>query len=119
MPSHFRFITIGLVLLPIAAVVFLFLWKSKPRDSIFQGPGFRLTLPGRWKSLPSEDPRRWVYQGCQDDHLTVSFFFGLRDGLTDNERFDGFVKLVELRRSAETEMPGSETVTTTETVYAA
>jgi len=46
-------------------------------------------------------------------------FFGLRDGLTDNERFDGFVKLVELRRSAETEMPGSETVTTTETVYAA
>jgi hypothetical protein len=47
------------------------------------------------------------------------FFFGLRDGLADNERFDGFVKLVELRRSAETEMPGSETVTTTETVYAA
>jgi hypothetical protein len=40
MPSHFRFITIGLVLLAIAAVVFLFPMEIKTQRFYFPGTWF-------------------------------------------------------------------------------
>ncbi len=82
-------------------------WRSKPKDTIVDDRAFHIVLPGRWMRKPSADPTRWVYRSEDgDEQVTISVLSATHQ-LDANERSMGFQRILELRRRAETETPGS------------
>jgi hypothetical protein len=90
--------------------------KSKATDTAIDEGAFRLTLPGQWNKTPSSDPTRWVYHSDNAEELTVSLL-GFKSGMSADERSNSFKRLAELRKHAESAMPGLTAVTTTDTTF--
>ncbi len=90
--------------------------KSKPKETVIDERAFRFTLPGQWSREPSSDPTRWAYQSDHGDYLTVSLL-GFFSGMGAEERSKAFNRLVEMRKLAETALPGLTAVTTTQTTF--
>jgi len=104
----------GLVFAEVAALNMF--GNSKARDTAIDEPAFRLTLPGQWSRKPSSDPTRWVYHSDNGEELTVSLL-ALKSGMSTDERSKMFKRLAELRKHAESAMPGLTAVTTTDTTF--
>jgi len=77
---------------------------------------FRLTLPGKWTSEPSNDPTRRDYH-TPSEGLTVSIFgslFGAPGAMTHDERVATFTHWVNQRRDVETKVAEGGTIRITE-----
>jgi len=90
--------------------------ESKPKETVIDERAFRFTLPGQWSREPSSDPTRWSYQNDHGEYLTVSLL-GFSSGMGAEERSKVFNRLVEMRKHAETALPGFTAVTTTQTTF--
>jgi hypothetical protein len=109
-----RLLLAGFVFAGVAALTMFA--KSKATDTAIDEGVFRLTLPGHWSKMPSSDPTRWVYHSDNGEELTVSLL-GFKSGMSADERSKTFKRLAELRKHAETAMPGLTSVMTTDTTF--
>jgi len=89
---------------------------ASPQDTTVEEAAFRVTLPGAWTSVPTEDPDRRAYRSDDDEQVTLSVW-GLDEGLSREQRMQAMRRLVALRRGAETEASETASVELTAARY--
>ena len=90
--------------------------NASPDETRISETSFRLTLPGKWTSGPSNDPtRRQYYTGSEN--LTVSIhgsLFGTPNAMSSDDKMARFAYWVRKRRDAEAEALQDNTIRITE-----
>ena len=93
-------------------------WKSKPKERTINEPAFRVTLPDEWIQEPSTAPNLWTYHAeGQREELTISIM-GDTQQMSHDELSAWLHRLVEMRRHAETQIPGVAGVMVSEATFA-